>query len=478
MLANTENIQDINSNEDSYAGLVSMIDISQGMMVLIIASCASEFFRDEIIERYETELAKDMPSYKVKLDRSEPSLRAALENLVNEQPELKRAKVSAVISVTGASNLMSIPVREEETNSALDRFFGYLQWTREGLREFPFPIVLWVTPKILKQLSAKAPDFWSWRGGVFQFSTSPVLSRDFAIKEMGESRSILEQSINNLEIEELLVRIDQIEQQYPISLSLATLFDRVGQAYTNRPVGNHIENNEKAIEHYQKSIVIQTALNSKQSKINTLRRLANLYRSLDRYQEAKETCEKCLTIEIELGYRLGEANSLACLGYITRLQDDWDKARELYEHSLQIYTELNDHLGVASSLALLGKISYLQGDFYEAQKLYENSLQICTELNNRSGIAIAWSCLGENELAMGNLKMAEVLMKKALAVMEDLPMTDYIAETYWDLARLYRSKPDHQKAQEHYEIAHQLFTQLGAKKDLEKIEANWNSALK
>jgi tetratricopeptide (TPR) repeat protein len=257
--------------------------------------------------------------------------------------------------------------------------------------------VLWVTPKILKKLSAKAPDFWSWRGGVFRFSASPVLPENFTVDLRETFLSVSEPSVSDLEIEELLVRVKQIEQQDPDSLSLATLFDRLGQAYTNRIIGNHLENKEKAIEYYQTVINIQTKLNLRSSGINTLIRLAALYLSLSRYQEATE--------------------------------------------------------------------------------LLQRSLQLSTELGDRSGVAISRSRLGKNELGRGNFEAAEAWIKKALAVMENLQLVDSIAETNWDLAQVYRSKPDHQKAQEHYEKAHQLFTELGAKKDLERIEANWNSTL-
>jgi len=82
-------------------------------------------------------------------------------------------------------------------------------------------------------------------------------------------------------------------------------------------------------------------------------------------------------------------------------------------------------------------------------------------------------CLGENELGRGNLDEAETLLQDALLQMQQLGMTDGIAETNWDLAQLYRAKNNPALAQQHYTTAHQLFTQLGAKKDLEKIEKEW-----
>jgi tetratricopeptide (TPR) repeat protein len=552
MLVNTENAPDLNSNEDSYAGLVSMIDLSQGMMVLIIASCPSEVFRDELIERYETELSENILSYRVKLDRLEPSLRAALEKLVNEQPELNQPKVSAVISVTGANHLMSIPVREEETNSALDRFFGYLQWTREGLREFPFPTVLWVTPKILKQLGTKAPDFWSWRGGVFQFGAPPPINVDGYF-----NLSLLkaDKRPNDLPLDELLESISQLEKQNKVSPALANLFDLVGQICASSIIVN---DSEMAITYFNQAITIQKALNLRLNAIGTSQRLADLYYKLGQLQEAENLYRECLDAKDKLDDRLEfpslwnslgyitlnrggwdeaealfqkslsaytelndlseMANSLSWLANIASRRGDWDEAEVLHQRSLKLSTKLNDVLGIASSygclgdiarnkgdwdgaedtyqqslklftqsgslpgiamiLCVLGDVATHKGNWDEAEELYQKALKLRTELGDRSEIAIIWGCLGENELGRGNLDMAEEWLIKAVEKMKALSMTWHIAETNWDLAQVYRSKANHQKAQEHYDIAHQLFTELGAKKDLEKIETNWNSALK
>ena len=79
-------------------------------------------------------------------------------------------------------------------------------------------------------------------------------------------------------------------------------------------------------------------------------------------------------------------------------------------------------------------------------------------------------CLGKNEFGHGNLDQAEALLKQALSQMQQLGMVSEIAEINYDLAKLYRTKDNPTKAQEHYAIAHQMFTDLGAMKFVEKME--------
>lgn len=253
--------EQIQENEDNYDRLIATIELSRGMLSLFVASCNDRAFRDSIIQCYETELADTMPGYRVQLNFQEPSLRSALEQLVAKHPELQTGN-AAVLTVTGAEDLLPVALGNGETQTEIDRFFGYLQWTREGLREFPFPIVVWVTPQILKQMSFKAPDFWSWRTGVFRF----VATEEAAIKtptRTHELQKIVTEELESLPLDELLVSVQQIEAEQGLrSPALATLYDRLGQAYRSRVRAGKAENVQQeielSIEYFQKAIDLQT----------------------------------------------------------------------------------------------------------------------------------------------------------------------------------------------------------------------------
>jgi tetratricopeptide (TPR) repeat protein len=251
------------------------------------------------------------------------------------------------------------------------------------------------------------------------------------------------------------------------------IYDRLGQAYEQKITGDRADNRKQAIEYFQRSIQIPTTRCSTQ--LNTLARLGNLYRRLGYYNEAEALYLKCLDIKTELGDRAGIASSWGVLGDIARNRGDYDKAESLYLQSLELLTELGDQAGIANSWGVLGDIARNRGDYDKAESLYQQSLELRTELGDRAGIAISWGCLGGNELGREELAIAEMWLKKALPVMEELQMTWYISETNWDLAQLYRAKDNNHLAQEHYEKSHQLFTQLGAQKELEKIETAWNT---
>ena len=152
---------------NDYQDLLVSIEAGKDILNLLIAVSQDIDCRDRLIVDYEAELELDIRCYRVELASGEPSLRSAIASLVEQEAYLQQ-RGKAVITVTGVEKLRFFR-QFGESRSEIEVFFGYLQWTREALRGFPFSIVLWVTPQIEVLISSRAPDFWAWRKGVFRF---------------------------------------------------------------------------------------------------------------------------------------------------------------------------------------------------------------------------------------------------------------------------------------------------------------------
>jgi len=205
--------------------------------------------------------------------------------------------------------------------------------------------------------------------------------------------------------------------------------------------------------------------------------LGAIHRDFGKWDLAEKYFKEALSIaEEEEDNKSGIAASLGMLGDIERNRGNWDEAEKLCRQSLEMMTELGERSNMATSWGLLGDIERDRGHWDEAEKLFRQSLALRTELGDRQGIAMSIGALGENELARGNLDTAEQLLTEALGKMQILGMTWHIAETNYDLARLERSRGNTEVAQQHYDTAHQIFQQLGAAKDLEKIDREWHKS--
>jgi hypothetical protein len=219
-------------NQDTYEELLTAIESGQGSLSLLIVVCDDPVLREETIRRYEADLAPEIQSYRLTLARGEPSLSAAVRQTIESHKYLQQGK-PAVLTLTGIELLHFLKLGKEKSEQ--ETFFGYLQWTREALREFPYPIVIWLTYQNLTLLSRKSPDFWSWRKGVFRFVSRRsigVPAHEFEGLQISDFSGIDEETL--IPLEDLKALIQQTEQTNPKDPILATLYSQMGRIYANR----------------------------------------------------------------------------------------------------------------------------------------------------------------------------------------------------------------------------------------------------
>ncbi len=226
---------------------------------------------------------------------------------------------------------------------------------------------------------------------------------------------------------------------------------------------------------YRQSLALRTDLGDRAGMVTSWASLGYIERNRGNWDEAERLYRQYLALSTELGDRAGMAYSWGLLGDIERNRGNWNEGERLYQQCLEVETELGDRAGMATSWGVLGDIERNRGNWDEAERLFRQSLALRTELGDRSGMAISIGCLGDIELGRGNLETAEQLLTEALGQMQTLGMTWHIAETNYDLARLHRKRGNTEVAQQHYDTAHQIFQQLGAAKDLERIDREWHS---
>jgi tetratricopeptide (TPR) repeat protein len=274
---------------------------------------------------------------------------------------------------------------------------------------------------------------------------------------------------------------DKAETLYTQSLAIYTeLDDRAGMANVWGCLGNIASKRcdyDKAEVLYNQSLEVLTETGDRATMATIWGCLGDIASRRGNYDKAVALYNQSLAIYTELDNRAGMATSIGCLGDIARLWRDYDKAESLYNQALTVRTELGDRAGIATIWGLLGNIASRRGNYDKAEALYDRSLSVQTELGNQAGMATSIGSLGENELDRGDLNKAEPLLLDALDQLKALQLPDFIAETSCLLARLYRAKGELDKAQEYFDRAHELYTQLGAKADSARIERAWNESV-
>jgi tetratricopeptide (TPR) repeat protein len=463
---NDETSSIIDQNEREYEGLIVSLEANQERLNILICVCDQEKLREEIIDRYSKELEPVIPCYRIDLDQKEPSLRAAIASLVSRKPELLQSK-NAVITTTGVEKLHSIEWQREK--SELDKFFGYLQWTREGLREFPYSIVLWVTSTVEVNLRKKSPDFWSWRKGVFRFISPPsnfLPSQEFLPILQSFDEITIDKDIPSISKEDLLELIEQIEvNKGKKEPRLASLYASLAKIYnlrllSRRQLADYRQEQDLAIEYYQKAIDLQKELNLELDLVASLDSLAGIYYSLGEYQKAIEFYQQSLAIFQEISDIRGVAYCYNNLGNIYNSLGEYQKAIEFHQQSLAIKREISDITGEAYSYLGLGNVYDSLGEYQKAIEFYQQSLEITREIGDRGGEGKSYGNLGAVYKSLGEYQKAIEFYQQSLAITREIGDRGGEGKSYNNLGNVYDSLGEYQKAIEFYQQSLEIFQEM------------------
>ncbi|MDB9454430.1 tetratricopeptide repeat protein [Dolichospermum circinale] len=460
---NLTNQSIINANEQTYLSLLVSLEAGVGMLQIFIAVCDADRQRENIIANYEQDLAPNYNIYRVYLDSQEPSLKQA----ITQQVTLTE---NAIAIVLGAETLGAF-----NQNESLKKFFGYLQWTREALRELKMPIILWIPSRIYDQIPKQAPDFWSWRNGVFHFQPEPSLVTNQL--SINQSRDIIQdnQSSSVFSPEQLEASLAEAIQQWGADSSKTeVLYSQLGNLYAERVKSAKSTDRQKELtlaqEYLEKAIVLQTKFQKLEALANSLNNLASLYYNQGKYSEA----EPLLLDALEMRKRLftndhpDVASSLNNLAYLYYNQGKYSEAEPLLLDALEMRRRLftNDHPDVASSLNNLASLYYNQGRYSEAELLYLEALEMTKRLftGDHPDVATSLNNLASLYKSQGRYSEAEPLYLDALEMRRRLFTGDDpdVASSLNDLAILYDNQGKYSEAEPLYldalEMRRRLFT--------------------
>jgi tetratricopeptide (TPR) repeat protein len=452
------------TNATAYEDLVAAIEASNGVLSLLLAVCDDPQLREATIRRYEVELQPKILPYRIEMPRTDPSLRRVIAEKIAQEPYLQEGG-RAVLTVTGAEGLSFLTLGDEKSEQ--DTFLGYLQWTREALRSFQYPIVLWVTSQLLTKLSRKAPDFWSWRKDVFRFAskkTGAVSSAD-----MNPLRSVFDdlglQTVteeDSIPLEDLRRLIAQTEARLGDNRNdklLATLYARMGHICVNRTQnGKSVKyqaEQQEALDYFCKAADIQRALGLETDLASSLAWQGQIYRIQGRYRRAEPLLVQSLLMrEQQLGKNHPDiTNSLNNLAGLYRTQGRYSEAEPLLVRSLLIREQHfgKDHLNVAQILNNLAELYRTQGRYSEAEPLLVRSLLIREQYLGKTHCRVATSLnsLAELYYAQGHYSEAEPLLVQALLIREQQLGKDhpYVATSLNSLAEVYHAQGRYSEAE-------------------------------
>ena len=281
-----------------------------------------------------------------------------------------------------------------------------MQWTREALREFHYPIILWVNKQLKNNIIKKAPDFWSWRKGVFPFAPIDSISNTFyvGVDNDGVPTTYYNSSKGKIALIKWKSKnfwsANRTPQEHSIQVS-NSFQEKVKEPYKKSRIFVLPRNQENNSQSKQKNLdlkdlleIIRQVENDKGEKnVENKLILVVLYESVGQIYQKKiekgkienhkteqdvaiKYFKQAITLRRELNLRNGLDISLANLGSLYEAKGEYEQAKQLYSEALDILQEQGNYADAIARLNDLARILHAQGEYEEALKLYQQALEI------------------------------------------------------------------------------------------------------
>ena len=244
-------------------------------------------------------------------------------------------------------------------------------------------------------------------------------------------------------------------------IEIIVTLDNIGDTYEN------LSKYDKALEYHLKSLKIKENILDEQGVSNSLKSIGVVYYRLNNFEKAIEYYLKSLEISEKFGNKKDISSILNNIGVSYDNLGNYDKALEYHLKSLKIKEEIDDKIGIAYSLNNIGAIYWYSANYDKALEYYLKSLKIKEELGHKKGIAISLFNIGETYLIILNYDKAFFYLEKALILAKETKTKLLIQTIYKTISEYYSSKNDFQKALEYHllytEIKDSIYTEKSSK---------------
>ncbi len=343
-----------------------------------------------------------------------------------------------------------------DVEEALPELTGYVNLQREAFAEVPHATVFWVREYSLREIAAKAPDFWSWRSGVFDFrlerrelpapltraaAFEPLLFRDRGDLDRRISLYqglIREYSVQEKPDERFLARL---ELKLSYALYLLARFDEA-EAWARRALERSKRIPDRALE------------------ARALYRLGTLALERSRLDEAETLSRQGLAIA-----EVADDESLVVAGYhnlgiVAQERQRLDEAEQWCRKALEICERLGVERDAADEYHQLGNVAYFRRRLDEAEEWYRKALGIFERLSLERDANDEYHHLGMVAQARQRFDEAEQWYRKALDIVERLGLEREAARTYHQLGMLAQERQRFDEAEQWYHRALEIFNRL------------------
>ncbi|BDX37466.1 hypothetical protein CYCD_08210 [Tenuifilaceae bacterium CYCD] len=252
--------------------------------------------------------------------------------------------------------------------------------------------------------------------------------------------------------------------------ALVDAYDNLGFVYYNQ------NNDEKALENFNKSLDLSRKIGYNKGSLNALNRLMQIYFNIDSLDKSKSFANQLLIKAEEVDSFRYQASALLQIGMIHRTAGTVDSALLCINKALLLYQKIDSKKDIAQTYNQLGQLYFNAADYNKSIEFYKKEIEIKQTFDDPEGLAIAYYNFGNTHTSIGNYQQALEQYQKALKIFEEINYTSGIAlscsgigATYENLSQsalaTKENESNYNKALEYHNRALTIFRQMGAKNE-------------
>jgi tetratricopeptide (TPR) repeat protein len=341
----------------------------------------------------------------------------------------------------------------EQTDGAV---WKHLEMQRENLAARPLGLVFWINRQTWQEGVRWAPNFWSQRSGVFDFTIkSPATLAEVRSAWAGQPLRL--ESSDDWERQMRLFSglLREYEAENAPPAIRAELHGKIANLlyFDGRP--------HEAIEHLQQQLALAQAANDRRQEANALRAIGDVHNFRKELNDALASYAQALQLFQAVGDRLGEANTRKAIGDVHNFRKELNDALASYAQALQLFQAVGDRLGEANTRKAIGDVHNFRRELDDALASYAQALDFFRQVGDRLGEANTLQAIGDVQRFRDEFDGALASYAQALDLFRQVGDRLGKANTLQAIGDVQRFRDEYDDALASYAQALDLFRQVG-----------------
>ena len=226
---------------------------------------------------------------------------------------------------------------------------------------------------------------------------------------------------------------------------------------------------EEAAENIRKSIELAEKIGDRRLAGSAMIDLANIYSDWGKYDEGEEIYLKAIKILEEEGDLSEISRAYNNLGEIYKYRGNLEKAIDTYMKCIEYAKRTSDIVHMGYGIENIGTVYASMGRLSEAKEYLSEAYRIFSKTNDKymiSGIYMAYGIIYRKQK---NWEKSEENFLKSIELLKKINIRYDLGISYYEYAEMLKEKGD-ERAKDAFEMAMDIFTQIGSSEYIQMIE--------